>query len=248
MKRFLGSLALAALISGPAIAADIPTPTPYKATPHPVFAWTGCYVGVQGGYGMGRSKFHNTGIFNGKAIPIADVVDDTSWFHVRGGLGGGEIGCNYQTGNWVVGVEVDGSWTALSGRANLIPPFNEDFVAETKERWLTMARGRVGYAYGQWLWYLTGGVARADIDVQLHNGLFPVNTTGVQRVNRVSWVAGFGTEYAITYGWSVKLEALYMDFSTFRAFQVVNPVVCGCDSQDIKLNQWVARLGLNYKW
>jgi len=203
---------------------------------------------VQGGYGVGRSKFHNTGIFNGKFVPIADVVDDTSWFHVNGGLGGGEIGCNYQTGNWVVGIEVDGSWTALSGRANLIPPFNNNFAAETKERWLTMARGRAGYAYRQWLWYITGGVARADIDVQLFNELSPVNTTGVQRVNRVSWVAGLGTEYAVTYSWSVKLEALYMDFRTFRAFDVVNGVVCDCDSQDIKLNQWVARAGLNYKW
>src|SRR5262249_54781854 len=177
-----------------------------------------------------------------------DVVDDTSWFHVNGGLGGGEIGCNYQTGNWVVGIEVDGSWTALSGRANLIPPFNNNFAAETKERWLTMARGRAGYAYRQWLWYITGGVARADIDVQLFNELSPVNTTGVQRVNRVSWVAGLGTEYAVTYSWSVKLEALYMDFRTFRAFDVVNGVVCGCDSQDIKLNQWVAPAGLTYKW
>src|SRR5262249_61184853 len=78
---------------------------------------------------------------------------------VSGELGGGEIGCNYQVGNWVWGVEVDGSWAAKDGQNNLIAPFVGTFVDKISERWLATARGRLGYAVDKWMWYITGGAA-----------------------------------------------------------------------------------------
>ena len=56
---------------------------------------------------------------------------------------------------------------------------------------------------------------------------------------------GFGTEYAVAYGWSVKWETLYMDFGTFSANPACSVV---CPGVDVRLTQWATRFGLNYKF
>ena len=53
MKKFLlGTVALAALASAPALAADLPARAYTKAPPMiaPVYDWTGFYVGINGGW------------------------------------------------------------------------------------------------------------------------------------------------------------------------------------------------------
>jgi opacity protein-like surface antigen len=52
-KLLLASAALAALIAGPAVAADMPVKV-YK--PAPVYSWTGCYIGGNGGWTYARSE------------------------------------------------------------------------------------------------------------------------------------------------------------------------------------------------
>ena len=54
-RTFVASLISVGLMSGAAMAADLPMPAPapvYKAPPPPVYNWTGCYIGGGGGYGM----------------------------------------------------------------------------------------------------------------------------------------------------------------------------------------------------
>ena len=89
----------------------------------------------------------------------------TGNYNVNGPLGGGEAGCNYQTGNWVWGIEVDGSWADASGQGQ---PSAPAILARgqpglprftTNERWLMTARGRLGWAADKWLWYVTAGGA-----------------------------------------------------------------------------------------
>ena len=58
MNKILGSIALAMVIAGPAMAADMPL----KAPPPPaVFSWTGCYAGIEGGYVAGQR--HGYGVY-----------------------------------------------------------------------------------------------------------------------------------------------------------------------------------------
>ena len=63
----------------PSIAADLPRPVdkaPYKNSPVyvPPFSWTGFYVGINGGYGWGKSNW---------------TVPGTGDFDLKGGLIGG---------------------------------------------------------------------------------------------------------------------------------------------------------------
>jgi outer membrane immunogenic protein len=251
-KLILGSLALAATIAGPAMAADMPLKAP---PPIPVFSWTGCYIGVQAGYGWGQSKHTSAGGTNGAFNGTAGL-DITPWFNVAGGVGGGEIGCNYQVGAWVWGIEVDGSAFAKEGQASNLfytaAPlvFNQNWISKTSERWNAMARGRIGYAVDKWLWYITGGATWVGVDV---NTFFIPNPglTNIERTNRIGWVVGFGTEYAVAYGWSVKWETLYTDYGTFRAFDSVGGncgVSVNCTNRDVRLTEWISRFGLNYKF
>ena len=73
----------------------------------------------------------------------------TGNYNVNGPLGGAQAGCNYQTGAWVWGVEVDGAWSVRAGKApaavaQLPARPSTPFVFTTNERWLATARGRLG--------------------------------------------------------------------------------------------------------
>lgn len=243
-KLLTAGVALLALgLSVPAKAADMPVK--YVA-PAPIFTWTGCYVGVQIGYKWGTSKHTSTGVLDG--VFTGPTGDLTPNFDVNGPVGGGEAGCNYQVGNWVWGIEVDGGWASASGQAQDIPPFNTDFVRKTDERWLGTARGRLGYAADKWLWYVTGGAAWTGVDVNASNVLAAVPATrfATERHNKTGWVVGFGTEYALIGGWSVKSEWLYADFGSIHAFDTTP--TGGIFAADVRLKEFIWRVGMNYRF
>jgi outer membrane immunogenic protein len=141
-KLLTAGVALLALgLSVPAQAADMPVK--YVA-PAPVFTWTGCYVGLHVGYKWGESKHTYGGTRNGYPDPVLPVGTDlTGNFDVGGPVGGIQGGCNYQTGNWVWGVEVDGGWASASGQAQVLQGVfpNSEYQSYTHlytsdQRWL----------------------------------------------------------------------------------------------------------------
>ncbi len=71
------------------------------------------------------------------------------------------------------------------------------------------------------------------------------------RVNKVGWVVGVGTEYALIGGWSVKSEWLYANFGTY-AYGDAPAVDSACrraaHSADVKLNEYIWRVGMNYRF
>ena len=69
MRRFfIGSIALATLVAGPAMAADMPVKARVYKAPPPVvvYNWTGFYVGANVGYSWGDWKpSSNFPVFDG---------------------------------------------------------------------------------------------------------------------------------------------------------------------------------------
>ena len=133
MRRvLLTSVALLASLATAAVAADLPRRMPTKAPAYvPAgYNWTGFYVGINGGYGWGRSYWNSFG----------------SRDRVSGGMVGGTVGYNWQAlgSPWVFGLEGDIDWTDIKGTfANAACPTG----CQTKNDWLGTARGRVGYAW-----------------------------------------------------------------------------------------------------
>jgi len=168
MKKLLGSFAILALATPLAAqAADLPVAPAYKAPviAPVVFSWTGCYVGGNVG---GKWEAHRDG-----SVTIPGVAGlATSTFTFGDGsssnngsfVGGGQVGCNYQMGSIVWGIEGDFDWNHLTDGAavgttavpfNFVPGDSFSWVS----RWQASLRGRVGYAWDRTLLYVTGGVA-----------------------------------------------------------------------------------------
>jgi len=70
---------------------------------------------------------------NGTALPAGPAS-----FDVKGGMVGGQLGYNWQFGQFVYGVEGDGDWTDLRGTGNLA---NCGMGCKTRNDFLSTARG-----------------------------------------------------------------------------------------------------------
>jgi outer membrane immunogenic protein len=231
---------------GAASAADLPARTYAKApvaVAAPVYSWTGCYIGVEGGGVWGRSQHY-----------AADPVDitngvfgfpQTGGINPTGGVAGGTLGCNYQVGNFVVGIEGDGSWTNNSGSANLIFPFRATDVATTNQGWIATYRGRIGYAWDRVLLYATGGGASTNIGVNLCDPTFGC-IGGSQTVS--GWAAGAGIEYAFWQSLSVKVEYLHLGFGQTYFGPLVPSAGFIFRARNVSLADDIVRVGLNYKF
>ena len=116
MKTFLvGSVALMATIAAPAMAADMPAKAPLAPAVSP-YSWTGFYAGGNIGYSWGRSASSLSFVdaTSGAILSASDAK-----FDLNGVIGGVQIGRNWQTNNWVWGLEADfqGSGQKGSGSA-----------------------------------------------------------------------------------------------------------------------------------
>src|SRR5437867_4437938 len=237
MKRlFLGTVALVALGLGTpaAFAAELrrpppPPPPAYAPPPPPAYTWTGCYVGASAGSSYGTSEHIAVAgsHFGATQVPAGTNIVDR--FNLTGFIGGGQLGCNWQWGAWVFGIEGDGSATNKEGQAfeNTTPVgpirVTPGWISQTQERWLVTARGRLGLTgLGWWgpntLVYVTGGGAWAKIDASEFLTGNPQATGFQQSDVRAGWTAGAGIEYALGYGWSAKGEFLYVKFNDYTTF------------------------------
>lgn len=211
---FLASTALTGALAYPAMAADMPLKAP--PLPPPVIpqalAWTGVYIGVNGGYAWGHSATScsivasTASACEGTALPNTDP---------KGGLVGLEIGADWQYQNWVFGLAGDFDWLHLRDSAQF-PSVDKGKTDQlsTSYDWLGTARGRAGIAIGQSLLYGTGGAAFGRVKDQYIHNISGV-TSGTKFFSSsdtlVGWTAGAGWEYMFTRNWIFQLEYLHVD-------------------------------------
>jgi outer membrane immunogenic protein len=220
-------LASAAMLGSAAHAADINRPV-YKAPPAGVlpaaYDWTGFYIGGHIGYGWSKNTFSDP------FVPFS--VSDAN---ANGILGGGQVGFNYQVGQFVFGVEGDMSGTGIKGGPTVLGAnFN------TNVDWTATATGRAGYAFDRWLVYAKGGAAWAHDRYSTNFYTFPGSVELTD--TRFGWTVGAGVEYAFAPQWSAKLEYNYMDFGT-KTYSFAPG-----SSTDIDQQMHVIKAGVNYKF
>jgi len=212
MKRILFtavSLGILGVLS-PAQAADLPYAKAAPATPS-VYDWTGAYVGVFGGGGFGNHNVNNT---NGQAVPFADF---TANYSSTGGLAGGEVGYNWQSGNYLVGVAGDAFWSGIKG--NDAVQFNNGAfpgvgaVDADNLRWGGTLRAVGGFTVDRWLMFFTGGYAFGSLQ---HTNTPPGGVVDQFTVHGNGLTAGAGFAYAITNNLSAKFEYRYYNFNGYN--------------------------------
>ena len=212
MKRLLlttVSLGMLTLVS-PALGADLPVYTKAPAIATPVYDWSGFYVGVFGGGGFGN---HNVNNALGSSSTFTNF---TANYSSQGGLAGGEAGFNWQSGNYVLGIEADGFWSGIKGSdaaAINAGSFAITSVDEDNLRWGGTLRARGGFTIDRWLMFFTGGWAFGDL---VHTNTDPV--FGVDRftVHANGLTAGAGFAYALTNNVIGKFEYRYYNFNGYN--------------------------------
>src|SRR5215510_9704711 len=159
---------LRALLLGVAVGAALVLPAataqadgynrgPYRE-PVVVDSWRGFYLGVHGGYGWKNDDFSDIlATIGGKNFFVGGV-------NSSGGLFGAQAGYNWQSGSLVGGLEVDLSFSNLSGSSDSVvlplgPGATNTITRSDDGKWLGSARGRLGFASGNFLLYGTGGLA-----------------------------------------------------------------------------------------
>ena len=220
-KPFLGGMALAAMIAGPAMAADMPVKV--KAPPPVVvYDWSGAYVGFSIGGVWTDTHRH---------YPFAPLFGAPSDYKISGDdvIYGLHAGAQWQWGQWVLGVEAGYSAGFREMQSTLALPaqgFGSDVSAYSKITNLFTVGPRLGFAWDRWMIYGTGGWASADIKsqyittstgVQIPPGIFVL---GASRHD--GWFAGGGLEYMVHKGALVDVvfgaEYLHFDLRTKDIF------------------------------
>lgn len=234
MKKFLlASVALAALGCGQALAADLPArrAVPVKA-PEPVIAygynWSGFYVGAHGGGGWSRKCFTFAGVSDG-------CHDGDGW------LGGGQVGFNVQSGQFVFGVEFSGSWADISGSNAAIADPTDSYSSKVNS--ILLLTGRVGMTFDRLLLYVNGGGAWArDKFTYVDAGVGTASATQ----NRTGWTIGAGLEYGLSPNWSVAAQYNYVDLGNKDVGFSGGGVGAFTDRVDQQLH--LATVRLNYRF
>jgi outer membrane immunogenic protein len=217
-----------AVFSGSVLAADMPVLRESTVIPVPVITWSGFYVGAHGGMGFGRVTFIKTSF---------DLINHT----MDGGLAGGHIGYNWQMGySWLLGIEASGTWSGV--RKTVFGPFrifpNDRWTTEVK--WLATLTPRIGVTISNWMWYLKGGVAFADISHRLDADIVFFDASGT----KVGWTAGFGGEVLLGSNWILGVEGNFYDFASLRA----NNGIANFPDHDVSVNMWSILARVSYKF
>jgi outer membrane immunogenic protein len=251
----------------------------YTKAPPPVvevWNWTGFYIGGNAGYSWGRSStdvtYYNTATGAIIAPPPGSITNAS--FNMDGAIAGGQIGYNWQSSNWVFGLEADLQWSDEKGRANYLcaavavtagaclpsltalPPgvTGTALAYDQHLQWFGTVRGRAGVSVTpQTLLYVTGGLAYGEIKTTASiAGFAPaaVFATASNTDTRIGWTVGAGAEFMLNRNWSAKVEYLYMDLGDFNNANFVAlaaPATIGVRTSS-NFTDHIARVGINYRW
>ena len=227
------------VVAGAAWAADLPL----KAPVVPIsYDWIGFYLGGNLGAANGTSSFSDT------LRPTPSTFTSTS---PASFLGGAQLGINYEfQSGLVVGAEAMFDWlandptnfTASNLRAGTV-------TGSINNRWVTMATGKVGFAWDRLLAYgKAGGAWVGGSSSSFAAGATPVGVS----ISSTSggWTAGAGLEWAFAGNWSVRAEYNFIGLQG-QSFTVSRTPATRFAGDTISVNDRTLQMitaGLNYKF
>ncbi len=140
----------------------------------------------------GTADFSGLGL--GLDLGVGIGAADTA--NISGGIGGAHVGYNLQNGQIVGGVEGDAMLASIQGGALGAGTFSQNFV--------TSARFKGGYAFGNLLAYGTLGWAWSTTDYSSLGGTSSRSVPGI--------AYGLGAEYAMMRSVSFRAELIRYNF------------------------------------
>ena len=203
--------------------------------------WSGFYSRSNPGDGLGPS-WMNPGISAAFSSPGATSRPATT---------NDSFGYNFQKGNFVFGLEGSFSAANFDGRFTS-PNFTGAGGWSPNMNWLGTVTGRMGYSFGQWLPYVKGGFAAANVGSPLQDGAFGGFTQASSQQTQAGWTAGVGLEYQLSSKWSLGLEYLYTDLNNGSGGGAPNSIGSGGSPEvyttAVKSQSLLGRLNYKAGW
>ena len=218
------------------------------------YDWSGIHVAIMGG---GIFDDHNASFTYENVDPaLLPLVPHGANLNSAGGIVGGAVGYDIETGGWVLGLEGDISWTNFGDHdtrvvaavpAIMLPQIN--FATSYNMDWFTTVRARIGVPIDRWLIYGTGGLAVADVSLNSTVAvvLLDQRLLGSTDKTKAGWTLGGGAEYALCSNVTFKVEALWFDLGHI-ALNAGNPNAEASLDVDQKVEGVIARTGIGYKF
>lgn len=220
-------VAAAAILSTPAMAADVLAPQPEIFAGASLYDWTGFYLGANAGLAGGSFEhpFSLTDPATG-----TELLDGSADITSNGFFGGVQAGYNHQFDNFVVGLEgdiqfanIEGSVTAsvtdVTGALTGTPGTTLDLEAGTSVDWLATIRPRLGFVHNQALFYVTGGLAYGDVTSSVSAEAGGVSAIDESETEGTwGYAVGGGVELAMSESITFKTEYLYTDLGENELF------------------------------
>lgn len=194
--------------------------------------WSGFYGGPIAGVGLGSStmdvKTRQVNSGSGFWMNSQSDVDQINGLPAQTAsssafAGGLSLGYNWQKQDWVFGLEADFSALGLEstrvqeGSYNSVPTWKFKVTQTLATDWISSVRPRVGYAFGDWLFQASGGLALANR--RLRGSFYDHATTGygLRLFSDASelatgWAVGLGAEYRFGGRYGATLDYLYSAF------------------------------------
>ena len=181
----------------------------------PASAWSSLYFGVNGGFGSGDGGVDVRANYFPSSIGGVDG---------SGGVAGAQVGFDHQFGGVVLGGVADIDWMSINGDrffggkpgwGGHLSPFagkGDQHISKNYD-WMATFRGRVGVPMGNFLPFVTAGVAVASFDNSYKNITYP-QLSGSQSGTHVGLVIGAGAEAMISQMVSVQAQFLHTDFGS----------------------------------
>lgn len=254
MKRTLFAGAIALTVASPALAADLPAappraPAAYAPVVAPIYNWSGVYIGLNAGgswFSQGNTNFTCVGAACGTGTSSGQSLNDSGF------AAGGQAGINFQSGQWVFGIEGDADYLSNKQSITTSPDFTGGTSSATHAYtldFLSTVRGRLGFAWDRALIYGTGGLAMADYQVQRTQnvaGLAPAGTSQTVSNFRLGWAAGAGVEYAFSDMVTGRVEYLVAGLQSVSDSYSFAGATVTASSPTAYVN--IVRGGLNFKF
>jgi outer membrane immunogenic protein len=195
-KTLLAAGALALVSASAAQAAD----SIVDESPNFDVRWAGYYAGAQVGYSWGDTDTFSYRSSGSEAFRITG-------FNVDGFAGGAFLGRNWRaSNNLVFGIEAEANLLSADDRIYVASP---GYGAEVFQNWDASLRARLGMDMGDFMPYLTAGLAAAGVETF---GWTDWGSSDFNRETLVGWTIGAGVEKQFGENLRARLQYRYSDY------------------------------------
>jgi outer membrane immunogenic protein len=163
----------------------------------------GVYIGLHGGVGMADSDYTHF-------QPIVPLNEPLS-FSDSAAVGGAQLGVRFDIGpDWILGLEATYTAGSIDETLTSLAVADRSRTFEVSDQFTAVLQ--LGHSWGDWLLYLKGGYANAQIDIQsnvISSGLL----TSASSDRESGWTVGVGVDHLIAPNVVLGLSYDYSSYS-----------------------------------